>query len=120
MKHLERGSPEVQRTFAALKQVLERLGPFDLIPVKTMIVLAHGGNFGGIVIRKSALDVGFFLARQLSDPRVRRAERLSPRKFVHHVQLASVAEIDDELVGWLQEAYEGSAPFEGKLRPGSR
>lgn len=104
--HLEKASPEVRSSFETLRRLLERCGAHELIAVKTMIVFNAGVNFGGIVVRRSWLDVGFFLARPLSSRRIQRSERLSASKFVHHVRISSPDEVDGEIESWLREAYE--------------
>ncbi len=51
------------------------------------------------------LDAHVVLARRLEKARFRRIESISPRNHVHHFRIRSVAELDDEVVGWLREAY---------------
>ena len=95
----------MRKAFSVLTGVLDRLGPHELVPVKTMILLSATANFGGVVVRRGSLDLGFFLTRRLQHPRVNKVERLSPRKFAHHVHLSGPAEVDQEVVAWLTEAY---------------
>jgi len=45
------------------------------------------------------------LARRLEHPRFRRIDSISPRNHVHHFRLARLEEVDDEIAGWLAEAY---------------
>ena len=103
--HLDRASPEVREAYRALIDLLKPFGPFNIVPVKTMIVLSVARTFGGIVVRKRSLDLGFFLERRLDHPRVRKIERLSPRKFAHHVRAGSPRDVDSEIAEWLREAY---------------
>ena len=44
------------------------------------------------------------LVRELASPRLR-VEFIPPRYYVHRVVLRSVADVDDEVRGWLAEAY---------------
>jgi hypothetical protein len=39
------------------------------------------------------------------DGRIRRVEKLGPRKAVYHVKLSSPREVDDQLMAWLEKAY---------------
>lgn len=55
---------------------------------------------------KSRLDLGFFLDRELTHPRIQRVERISRTKIAHHVHIVSAADVDAELAGWLRESYE--------------
>jgi len=93
--------------FGAIQGLLDQLGPHEMTPVKTMIVLSTTSNFAGITFTKSRLDLGFFLSREVHHERIHRIERLAPRKVAHHVRLSSVAEVDTQLNLWLMEAYHG-------------
>jgi len=98
--------PAVHDTFAALKVALDALGPYDLIPLKSMVTLSVRTTFGGITFGKSWLDLGIVLARSLEHPRVRWSQRLSPKTFVYRVRLSSPGDVDDEVETWLREAYQ--------------
>lgn len=102
--HLARADAPVRAAFDALMSMLGRVGSFHLIPVKTMITLAVDRNFGGIVVRRSRLDVGFFLARLETGPRITKVEKLSARKIAHHVDVRSAADVDAQLEEWFREA----------------
>lgn len=45
------------------------------------------------------------LTRPLASPRVRNARPYTARLFVHHLTLTSISDLDDELAGWVEEAY---------------
>jgi hypothetical protein len=45
------------------------------------------------------------LARRLEHPRFRRVESFSPRNHLHQFRLARLDEVDEEVAGWLAEAY---------------
>jgi hypothetical protein len=102
--HLDGASPDVKNTVAALQDALASIGPHAIVPVKTMILLRASANFGGIVVRRHWLFLEFMLARSLSDARIHKSERFG-RRYSHHVRLASPADVDDQIVGWLRESY---------------
>ncbi len=104
-KHLDRASPEIRATFEALCALLRAIGPMQFNPLKTMITLSTTKNFGGITIRKSRIDLGFFLPRQERDGRIARTEKISAQKIAHHVQLSSPVDVDQQLEQWLRESY---------------
>ena len=107
--HLDRASAEVKETVRALLDALVAVGPHAVVPVKTMIVLRAASNFGGLVIRRKTLDVGFFLGRTLAHPRIHKTERIAPKKYAHHTRLSAPVDVDAQLVEWLREAYELNA-----------
>ncbi|MEN5074400.1 DUF5655 domain-containing protein [Isoptericola cucumis] len=52
--------------------------------------------------------VSFSLGRELASPRVRQVAHPSSRVWVHHVEVRDPAELDDELAGWVREAYDAA------------
>ena len=104
--HLERASPEVKETFAALQDALASIGPHAVVPVKTMILLRATANFAGIVVRKECLHLEFVLGRALEHSRIYKRQQYGPRKYTHYVRLTSPADVDERLVGWVRESYQ--------------
>nr|WP_122011685.1 DUF5655 domain-containing protein [Maliibacterium massiliense] len=49
--------------------------------------------------------LSFGLARRVDAPRIVQAVEPYPNRWTHHVLLAEASQLDDELAGWLQEAY---------------
>ena len=88
-----------------LKRALVKLGPHTLVPVKTMVLLRAGSNFGGLTFGKSYLDVSFFLHGPLDSPRVLRREPVSATKTAYRVRVSTRADVDAELIGWIRRAY---------------
>jgi hypothetical protein len=46
------------------------------------------------------------LARRLESSRFIKIETISARNHVHHFTIEEIKELDDEVLGWLQEAYQ--------------
>ena len=53
-----------------------------------------------------ALSVNLVLPRELHSPRVALVNRYAADKVWHSIRLTSVDQIDEELLGWLTEAYD--------------
>ena len=104
--HFEGKPEEVRRTFGRLVGELERLGPIRVDAVKSGINIAGRAHFAGARPQMDGLRVGFVLDRQLGDPRILRREWVGGPFYAHSVKLASEAELDGQLLGWLAEAYE--------------
>ena len=47
--------------------------------------------------------------RKVTSPRIHKSEQVSAKRFHHEIKLTSPSEVDDELAGWLRQAYELSA-----------
>ena len=113
--HLERTSIEVSEAFRAIVDVLDGLGPVPvrIVAIKTMIVFSTSATFGGVTFTRARLDLGFFLDVSLRHPRIRRAERISPRKFANHLHISTAREVDAEVEEWLSDAYQRSLSSDG-------
>lgn len=61
---------------------------------------------GSITPAKDGLNVGLLLSRRLDDRRILRTEKLTSSPFSHRVIVREAAEIDDQLLGWLADAYD--------------
>lgn len=55
--------------------------------------------------RRDKLRGHVVLARRLEHPRFLRIDTISPQYHVHHFELRSTAELDEEFSGFLREAY---------------
>lgn len=96
---------QVQLTYDRLLEAVQDLGPFQEEPKKTSIHLVRTVGFAGIHPRKSSLILNLRMASVLESPRIVKSERVSKHRFHNEVKLTSPEEIDEELCGWLKEAY---------------
>ncbi len=101
------GKPEGARAlYDAFVALVERCGPMTLAPGKTRVGFQVRMIFAAVDrLGAETLDAHVVLARRLEHPRFRRIDSISPRNHVHHFRIGSVAELDDEVAGWLREAY---------------
>jgi hypothetical protein len=105
-RHFARTAPEVRGTFDRVLEAARELGPFDVLPEKTRIALHARMSFAAFTPRRNWLSGHLVLARRVNSPRFLRVETVSPRNVVHAFRLSSEAEIDNEFVAWLAEAYQ--------------
>jgi hypothetical protein len=52
------------------------------------------------------VDVGLILKNQPPAGRLKLATGFNAALFTHRVRVASVAEVDDQLIGWLKHAHD--------------
>ncbi|MCB9461483.1 MAG: hypothetical protein H6670_17650 [Anaerolineaceae bacterium] len=104
--HFEGKDPIVWQIYNELMTRLSLLGPVTAAPKKTSIHLDNKSGFAGVYTRKSYILLHFRLAHQVEDPRISKIEKHSAHRFMHTVTLRSGADIDNQLVQWLKEAYE--------------
>ena len=103
--HFVGRDPEVVATFQALLEAAEKSGPVKVLPEKTRIAFQVRMSFAAFSLRRHWVDGHVVLARRLESPRFRRIDVISPRNQVHMFRLHEPSEVDDEMEGWLHEAY---------------
>ncbi len=90
----------------------------DLIidPIDKMVLFKHGGTFATLTSMTKWVAVGFSLRRKLTSGRVSRKVQDYGSKYHHVVNLTDPDQVDDELLGWLEEAFHASV---GRVPPGN-
>jgi hypothetical protein len=95
--------------FDNLTLALAELGDYEIEEKKTCLhAVAGSGAFLGIHPRKDGLRLTLAMSRRLDSPRVVKSEQASARRFHNELDLHADSEVDDELKGWIKEAYERS------------
>jgi hypothetical protein len=104
--HLKHAGADVVAVFDEIVRYLRTCGPLDVVPTKTNINLLSRTSLGGIRLQRRKARLGIVLMRQVRDPRVHSTLRLSPRRIVHFIELATVGDVDAVVRRWLREAHE--------------
>ena len=107
--HFQGKDPHVRLIYGRLLAQLRDLGPIDEQPKKTSINLARAVGFAGVQTRRNYLLLNIRSAQPIESPRVLKAEQVSKNRYHQEVKLAAVDDIDDELLGWMRDAYKLSA-----------
>jgi len=109
------GFPESRLLFDTLMGKIYDIGQFDLKVTKSQIALYRGRSFAWIWIpekhlkRKAAplvLSIVFPVRDQ--SPRWKEIVELSKGKYMHHLEIHSIGEIDDRVLSWLKAAWTTS------------
>lgn len=104
--------------YEAFEAQVERLGEVSIRVQKTQITFSNRHNFAFVSFlpaRKAKnrpkvyITVTFGLGRRVDSPRIDIATEPYPNRWTHHVLVSSTEEIDNELMGWIREAYDFSA-----------
>jgi hypothetical protein len=106
------GYEESKRLFEAIFSVIQSIGPSGLRVTKSQVALCRTKAFAWAWIpekylhRNSAplvLTLGF----RHKDPSPRWKEIVEPKpgRFTHHLEIYSTDDIDEQVRGWLQEAW---------------
>jgi hypothetical protein len=106
LEHHFRGKPpEIRKIFDRVVAALREIGPVRVLPEKTRIAFQVRMSFAQLTPRQSWVDGHVVLARRLEHPRFTKVETFSPRNHLHAFRLKSAADVDDEVVAWLREAF---------------
>jgi hypothetical protein len=93
--------------YERLVRELAEIGEYRVEEKKTSLhVVAGRAAFLGIHPRREGLRLNVVLDRELEGPRVVKCEKVSSKSFHNEVDVKSEGQFDDELRGWLREAYE--------------
>ena len=99
-------APSVLAAARKYVALLESLGDVQVLPQKTRLVAVARVRFAGLSPRKDHFIATFALHRWLSSRRIVKTVDYGPRWRAHFVRIASAADLDAELRGWLQESHD--------------
>jgi len=109
------GYEESRPVFDALCAAIEPLGSVDARVTKSQVAFRRRKLFAwawvpGRYLRGSRppLVLTLSLTYRHDSPRWKEIVEPAPGRFVHHLELRSAAEIDDEVRAWLHEAWQAA------------
>jgi hypothetical protein len=95
--------------------VVEGLGTADIRVSKSQIAFRRKRNFALVWMpeqylkwKAAPLVLTVLLPWRDESPRWKQVVEPYPGRFTHHLELYETADIDEEVVGWLREAWEGA------------
>lgn len=98
---------------ARVLHALRDLGPVDVRVSKSQVAFRRKRGFAflwvpGQYLHHPAVDVVLTIALGRHDPSARFKEVVhpSPTQWIHHLEVRSLDDIDDEVVAWLREAAD--------------
>jgi hypothetical protein len=95
----------IRSIYDRLLEALHTIGPFQEEPKKTSIHLVHKVGFAGVHPRKSYLILNLRIDHPIESHRLFKTEQVSKSRFHNEIKLVSPDDIDEELLGWLKDAY---------------
>lgn len=107
--------PQLRPAYIALRERLEESYPDMTLKItKTQISFRNRYLFGCVSIPmrklkgwpKEYMLVTFGLGYQKQSPRIAQSVEAYPGRWTHHVPVLTAEEIDEELLGWIEEAYQ--------------
>jgi Domain of unknown function (DUF5655) len=103
----ERVEPALRELFDRFVAAAAASGPVTVNATKSRVSVQARMRFAGIERpRKRHLVATFVLTTPVRSPRIARVEYVEPYYYVHRVPLRAPSDVDDELRGWLAQAYQ--------------
>ncbi|GMQ81772.1 MAG: hypothetical protein BMS9Abin05_1208 [Rhodothermia bacterium] len=100
--------PEFVALYHGIEQVLTSCGECRIEPAKTAILAKRRITFVAVKLRKTYVGLGIRLLRELSSERVNSVLQMNPEVFENRFKLQSLSDLDDEMEGWLREAWDAA------------
>jgi hypothetical protein len=95
----------VSEIYAAVIEHLNALGPVHEDAVYVGIFLKSDRKIAEFRPRVRSVQLGLYLPYEVTDARIARALPAADR-VIHLINLISAQQVDDQLRGWLSEAYD--------------
>src|SRR6516165_7111399 len=100
------GKPqEIVELYERLDDLIRKCGEIVVAPTKTRVLFKVRTVFATVAVSKNWLDVVFVLSRRLKHRRIKKAQEEYPG-IVHFLRIEQTEDLNADLVGWLQEAYD--------------
>jgi hypothetical protein len=106
------GNKASREIFECLRELIETLGSVEMVVQKSQVAFRRKKTFACAWMpgkylhgRVAPLVLTVYLRRRDSSPRWKEVVEPAPGRFTHHIELHSPNEIDDQVGGWLQEAW---------------
>lgn len=99
-------SPAARALFERFAEMIGRCGEYHFAPAKTRIAFVARVRFANVTkIRGDAMHCTFALPSPVRSPRVVKHEEVVPGWWVHTLHITDLAQLDDEVQGWLRDSY---------------
>jgi hypothetical protein len=103
------GKPwHVAAAFHRLAELAREYGPVSVTPAKDVVLFKARTTFAEVRARRDGLDLDLVFGHLRGHPRFHRVQLLSPGRVAHSTRIDRVEDLDDEVAGWLKEAFEAS------------
>lgn len=106
------GHEESRQLFEAMRHVVSAIGPAEIRVTKSQIAFRRRKTFALVWMpgkylhsKVAPLVLTFSLHSRDASPRWKEIVKISEKRFTHHLELHSIRDIDDEVRGWLADAW---------------
>lgn len=110
------GQPFALAVFRQVRSLLEEIGVVDIRVTKSEVAFRHGRGFAFLWVpsrwlRHPAADavLSIALGRCIDSPRFKEVVHPTNSLWMHHLEVHELTDLDDEVTGWLAEAWACAA-----------
>ena len=96
----------VRATYDVLESKLKSIFDFSIHPVLNAIMFTTDATFLAIKPKKSWIDLEFILSNEVNEFPIHKVAKASKTRYAHFVRIQEPKEIDEQLIGWIKEAYK--------------
>ena len=107
------GHPDALAVYRRVRSVLESLGPVAVRTTKSQVAFRRRRGFAYLWLPEMYLArpdaevvLSFALGREARSPRLKEVVSPRPGEWMHHLEVRTPDDIDDEVVEWLREAAD--------------
>lgn len=86
--------------------VKKQVGSFKIESLECCIHFTCTFTFAAVKIFKDKIRVDFSLSRKIKNKRINQFVQMSANRCLYIINISNEAEIDEELMGWIQEAHD--------------
>lgn len=113
--------PRGRAMFDRFVALLRRCGPVEVAPAKTRVAFMVRVRFAGVsALSEHGMAIGFALRRPLRSPRIARVVQHGRHWYSHYMRVTAPEDLDDEVLGWLREAYRVGQQLDVPSRGGKK
>jgi hypothetical protein len=105
------GFPESLAIYGVVADAVAAMGDATVVVSKSQVAFKRRRGFayvwrpGQYVGNDVPAVLSIALPHEVASGRWKEVVHPSPRTWMHHLELRTAAEVDDEVTGWLREAY---------------
>ncbi len=89
-------------------ECVAEMGPLHVDSVTVGVFLKSQRTLAEVRLKQRWVSLELVLPDRVELPRIRRHVRISANRVAHFVRLHDVDELDDEVCGWLAQAYDAA------------
>ena len=104
---MEGKGPQAWAFWHRLQEVVAACGPCSIVANKTRLEFMVRVRFAGMdAVSERGMSFSFWLKERIDSPRMRKVVLYGRNNWVHHLRVASLDELDEEVQGWLCRSYQ--------------